>query len=237
MFIIISLVIVDTNWVWLQFGARDGDESEERRQHAASAGVRHSWSQGMADPCLFSAASGQSTQWRWSYDWPLSVFCSQWSMKVKLWLTPVCFLQPVVNEGEVMADPCLFSAASGQWRWSYGWPLSVFCSQWSMKVKLWLTPVCFLQPVVNEGEVMADPCLFSAASGQWRWSYGWPLSVFCSQQPVKVKLISMYGWPVAVFCSQRSLTETNWHTDGLVILLPGTCESPLWKPMLTVGLH
>ena len=35
-----------------------------------------------------------------------------------------------------------------------------------MKVKLWLTPVCFLQPVVNEGEVMADPCLFSAASGQ-----------------------------------------------------------------------
>ena len=33
-------------------------------------------------------------------------------------------------------------------------------------LKVWLTPVCFLQPVVNEGEVMADPCLFSAASGQ-----------------------------------------------------------------------
>ena len=33
-------------------------------------------------------------------------------------------------------------------------------------LKVWLTPICFLQPVVHESEAMADPWLFSAASGQ-----------------------------------------------------------------------
>ena len=53
---------------------------------------------------------------------------------LKVWLTPVCFLQPVVNESEVTADPCLFSAASEN----------------EADLNVWLTPGCFLQPAIGD---------------------------------------------------------------------------------------